>query len=85
MRGLAREGKTPPDGFMAPRYNAHPCVVYIPTHYRVLLVYQTMNSLSLTLCVQGMADSLRLLPECSQRNQQHLGSIIIFNLNKTEY
>ena len=51
MRGLAREGKTPPDGFMAPRYNAHPCVVYIPTHYRVLLVYQTMNSLSPSLCV----------------------------------
>ena len=47
MRGLAREGKTPPDGFMAPRYNAHPCVVYIPTHCRV---FQTMNSLPHSVC-----------------------------------
>ena len=23
MRGLAQDGKTPPDGFMAPRYNVH--------------------------------------------------------------
>ena len=23
MRGLAREGKTPPDGFMAPRYKSY--------------------------------------------------------------
>ena len=50
MRGLARDGKTPPDGFMAPRYNVY-------THIASQCTWVALH-VSMCLWLQGVAGSV---------------------------